>query len=186
MEAIANSVEDKLIEGLSFKSKAGASYITERKSVTFHPQGSNIYSTNGTKLIKILLTGDQFADPSTFRIAFDVVNMESDADKKLRVLGGPHTFFHRMRVLCGGVGCEDVSDYNRVHEMFRILNAKDANINTDAEQFGQQWDLVKSKQYGGSDTHPDVTTLSGIKPGESHTVLFKPCSGLFNLSLIHI
>ena len=93
MEAIANSVEDKLIEGLSFKSKAGASYITERKSVTFHPQGSNIYSTNGTKLIKILLTGDQFADPSTFRIAFDVVNMDSSADKLLRVLGGPHTFF---------------------------------------------------------------------------------------------
>ena len=91
MEAIANSVEDKLIEGLSFKSKAGASYITERKSVTFHPQGSNIYSTNGTKLIKILLTGDQFVDPSTFRVAFDVVNMETTPDKKLRVLGGPHT-----------------------------------------------------------------------------------------------
>ena len=180
MEAIANSVEDKLIEGLSFKSKAGASYITERKSVTFHPQGSNIYSTNGTKLIKILLTGDQFADPSTFRIAFDVVNMESDADKKLRVLGGAHTFFRRMRILCGGTLVEDISDYNRVHEMFRILNAKDANINSDAEQFGQQWDLVKSSQYGGTVTHPDITTLDGIKGGESHTVLFKPCSGLFN------
>ena len=58
MEAIANSVEDKLIEGLSFKSKAGASYITERKSVTFHPSGSNAYQPqNGTKLIKILMTG---------------------------------------------------------------------------------------------------------------------------------
>ena len=171
MEAIANSVEDKLIEGLSFKSKAGASYITERKSVTFHPQGSNIYSTNGTKLIKILLTGDQFADPSTFRIAFDVVNMESDADKKLRVLGGAHTFFRRMRILAANTLVEDISDYNRVHEMFRILNAKDANINSDAEQFGQQWDLVKSSQYGGSVTHPDITTLDGIKGGESHTVL---------------
>ena len=64
--------------------------------------------------------------------------------------------------------------------MFKILNAKDANINTDAEQFGQQWDEAKAFQYGGSDTHPDITTLDGIKGGESHTVLFKPCSGLLN------
>ena len=129
MEAIANSVEDKLIEGLSFKSKAGASYITERKSVTFHPSGSNAYQPqNGTKLIKILMTGDQFLDPSTFRVMFDVTNLAPNADQKLRVLGGAHTFFRRMRVLCSNTLVEDISDYNRVHEMFRILNAKDANI----------------------------------------------------------
>ena len=40
VEAIANSVEDKLIDGLSFKMQPGASYVTERKSVTYHPQGS--------------------------------------------------------------------------------------------------------------------------------------------------
>ena len=106
--------------------------------------------------------------------------MDSSADKKLRVLGGAHTFFRRMRILCSNTFVEDVSDSNRVHEMFKILNAKDANINTDPEQFGQQWDLVKSSQYGGTVTHPDITTLDGIKGGESHTVLFKPCSGLFN------
>ena len=39
MEGTANSVEDRLIDGLSFKHKAGASYVTERKSVTYHPQG---------------------------------------------------------------------------------------------------------------------------------------------------
>ena len=181
MEAIANSVEDKLIEGLSFKSKAGASYITERKSVTYHPQGSNAYQPqNGTKLIKILMTGDQFLDPSTFRVMFDVANLAPNADQKLRVLGGAHTFFRRMRVLCSNTLVEDISDYNRVHEMFRILNAKDANINSDAEQFGQQWDLVKSNHFGTTTRHPDITTLDGIKGGESQTVLFKPCSGLFN------
>ena len=50
MEGVANTVEDRLVDGLSFQLKPGASYITERKSVTYHPQGSNIYSTNGTKL----------------------------------------------------------------------------------------------------------------------------------------
>ena len=74
VEAHANSVEDKLIDGLSFKLSPGASYVQERKSVTFHPQGSNIYSTNGTKLIKLLVSGDSWMDPSTFRVMFDLVN----------------------------------------------------------------------------------------------------------------
>ncbi len=43
VEVAANSVEDELIDGFSFKLKPGASYVTNRRSVTFHPQGSNIY-----------------------------------------------------------------------------------------------------------------------------------------------
>ena len=177
MEGVANAVEDRLVDGLSFQLKPGASYITERKSVTYHPQGSNIYSTNGTKLIKLLLTGDQWLDPSTFRIMFELQNNENPANgnghMQLRPLGGPHTFFRRMRILCGGQVVEDIDNYNRVHQMFTILNAKDANINERAEAFGQQFD----NHYGLAF---DRTTVSGIAPGEAQTVLFKPCSGLFN------
>ena len=177
MEGVANTVEDRLVDGLSFQLKPGASYVTERKSVTYHPQGSNIYSTNGTKLIKLLLTGDQWLDPSTFRIMFELQNNENPANgnghMQLRPLGGPHTFFRRMRILCGGQVVEDIDNYNRVHEMFRILQAKDANINERAEAFGQQYD----NHYGLAF---DRTTVSGIAPGEAQTVLFKPCSGLFN------
>ena len=54
VEAIANSLEDALIDGLSFKLGKTASYITNRRSCTFHPQGRNIYApTNETKLLKI-------------------------------------------------------------------------------------------------------------------------------------
>ena len=176
MEGVANSVEDRLVDGLSFQLKPGASYVTERKSVTFHPQGSNIYSTNGTKLIKLLLTGDQWLDPSTFRIMFELQNNENPANgnghMQLRPLGGPHTFFRRMRILCGGQVVEDIDNYNRVHQMFTILNAKDANINERAEAFGQQFD--------NHQTTFDRNNVTGINPGEAQTVLFKPCSGLFN------
>ena len=56
MEAISNSIEDKLIDSLQFKLKEGASYINDRRSVTFHAAGSNIYSSRaGNKLIKISL-----------------------------------------------------------------------------------------------------------------------------------
>ena len=173
MEGVANAVEDRLVDGLSFQLKPGASYVTDRKSVTYHPQGSNIYSTQGTKLIKLLLTGDQWLDPSTFRIMFDLVNMDTSNsnNKLLRVLGGPHSFFRRMRILANGAVIEDIDNYNRVHEMFKLLKATDTKVNDEAEAFGQQYDKY---------TTLDTTTVSGIKGGQSQTVLFKPCSGLFN------
>ena len=54
VEAIANGIEEQLIDGLSFKMNPGASYVVDRRSVNYHPQGSNIYKTSsGTKLIRI-------------------------------------------------------------------------------------------------------------------------------------
>ena len=176
MEAHANSVDDKLIDGLSFKLSPGASYVNERKSVTFHPSGSNVYSPDkGTKLIKLLLTGDGWLDPSTFRIAFDLENLDSTVDRRLRPLGGPWTFFRRMRVLCGGTIVEDIDNYNRCHQMFSILTAADSRANLNAEGFGQDWDIREAKQITLTEDN-----LKGIEPSQSQTVLFKPLSGLFN------
>ena len=174
VEAAANSVEDFLVDSLSFKLRKGASYINERKSVTFHPQGSNIYSTQGTKLIKLLVSGDQWLDPSTFRVMFDLVNMDSDSSKLLRVLGAPWTFFKRMRVLCNGTIVEDIDDYNRVHQMFSIMTAGDSRVNELSEGFGQSWDIKE----GMTATGYTAATYPGIKGGQSRTVLFKPLSGL--------
>ena len=42
VEAIANSAEDYLISGLDFKISPSASYITDRKSVTFLPAVAKI------------------------------------------------------------------------------------------------------------------------------------------------
>jgi hypothetical protein len=172
MESFANTAEDKLIDGLSFKLQPGASYITDRRSVTFHPQGSNIYKTGtGTKLIKILLTGDSWLDPSTFRVMFDLENLDTDANKKLRTLSGPWSFFRRMRVVVGGQVVEDIDYYNRVHEMMSMLQAKDSRINESVEGFGQLFD------------HHRVyieTEYQGIPGNAKQTVMFKPLSGLFN------
>ena len=44
VEAAANASQDYLIDGLSFKMKEGATYVNDRKSVTYHPQGSNVYT----------------------------------------------------------------------------------------------------------------------------------------------
>ena len=156
VESAANSQEDYLIDGLSFKLKPGASYVNDRRSVTYHPQGSNIYTTYGTKLIKLLITGDNWLDPSTFRVLFDVVNKDTTAGKELRIIGGAHSFFKRMRILCNGAIVEDIDDYNRVSEMFSILTASDTRQNVAAEAFGKLFSikdyedgLVNSKNYHG-------------------------------------
>ena len=96
MEVYSSSVEDQLIDGLSYKLAPGSSYIQDRKSVSWFPSGSNVYSSNsGTKVIRFLLNGSDWLDANTLRIFFDVANVEN---YPLRVLGAPYCFFRRMRV----------------------------------------------------------------------------------------
>ena len=172
VEAIANGIEDKLIDGLSFKMNPGASYVVDRRSVTFHPQGSNIYKTKeGTKLIRILLTGDNWMDPSTLRILFQLNNDETAAAKLLRPLSGPHAFFRRMRILVAGQLVEDIDQYNRIHEMMQFFVAPDSRNNDAAEAFG----FIHNKHVTYTNS-----TFPGIKQGQGLQVLFKPLSGLLN------
>lgn len=198
VEAVANGVQDKLIDGLSFKLSPGASYVTNRRSVTFHPQGSNVYeSTSGTRLIKIQLTGDEWLDPSTFRVSFDVVNKDDDNNKQLRVLGGPHSFFRRARLLAGGQVIEDIDNFNRVSEMLQMLKSKHSRDNDVAEGFGRLWSehrfndvSVKPQSWTAGSVENAASyrsmrdlraaTFRGIKANQSQKVLFKPALGIFN------
>jgi len=52
MEHHAQSIDDALIGGLSYKLKAGASYVTNRRSVSYFASGGNTYSPNGVKAMK--------------------------------------------------------------------------------------------------------------------------------------
>ena len=73
MEHHAQSIDDALIGGLSYKLKPGASYVTNRRSVSYFASGGNTYSPNGVvKVMKLNLTGDQWLDPSTFSVAFQL------------------------------------------------------------------------------------------------------------------
>ena len=72
VEARAQSTEYVLIEGLSYKLGAGASYVTNRRSVSFFPSGSDAYSpSSGVKVIKIKMNGTDWLDPSTVKVQFD-------------------------------------------------------------------------------------------------------------------
>jgi hypothetical protein len=164
VEAVANGVEDKLIDGLSFKLAPGASYVQDRRSVTFHPAGGNIYKPGqGSPMIKFVLSGDQWLDPSTFRVAFDLVNLEEVTGKQLRPLGGPHTFFRRLRVLCGGQILEDIDLYNRVHELFDTLKSKHSRTNEAVEGFGMLFDETQFEKWTTRLNGPDPSILGAFQ-----------------------
>jgi hypothetical protein len=148
----------------------GASYVVDRRSATYHLQGSNIYkSTGGTKLIRNLFTGDSWLDPSTFRIMFDVRNNAAVA-KMPYVVGGPRCLFRRMRILAAGQVVEDIDNYNRVHLMMSLLDASDSRDNQAAEAFGNNWDT----NLGTDDNSQAIIVQQAL------TVLVKPLSKSLN------
>ena len=67
-----------------------------------------------------------------------------------------------------GVVIEDIQDYNRVHEMFNILQTVGARANDRAEGFGHNKDIHELD---------NVAKFPGIPV--TQTVCFKPLCGLF-------
>ena len=173
MEATAQSVEDYLIDGLSFKLRPGASYITNRRSVSYFPQGGNQYSPNGVKVIRIMLTGDSWMDPSTIRVMFNLVNTGT-ANQVLCPVSGPWCFFRRLRVLCGGQLLEDIDYYNKVHEMFHYFQSGTVRQNDNTEGFlGSEYNLNNA-------VFPNSVSTRIEGAGGYMAVAFRPLSGLIN------
>jgi hypothetical protein len=106
---------------------------------------------------------------------FNLNNLDTTANKNLRPLGGPWTFFRRMRILCAGQLVEDIMDYNRIHQMIHMMIAKESRENDMAEAFGQAWN-----EYEWQQGRWDTDDFAGIDPNSSMTVLFKPLSGVLN------
>jgi hypothetical protein len=201
MEAITNSAEDYLIDGLSFKLKPGASYVTDRKSFTFWSIGSNSYTpVGGVELIKFQLNGDDgnWLDPSSVVFQFEIVNNAivtgSVTDNVLRPLGQPHLFFKRLRVLAGGQVVEDIQDFGRNSELIASLQNEFVRDNSDIQGFGSRFDSSRVQSF------PDFNIVGplAITPvelweaqkfyipqnhaGKSKIVNFRPMCGLFGPS----
>jgi hypothetical protein len=80
LETTAASLEDQLVDGLSFKLRPSANYVQKRESVTIFPSGSNSYSSNGTRVIRINVVADGWLDPSTVQLQYKLTNNDSVAD----------------------------------------------------------------------------------------------------------
>lgn len=183
MEHHVNAIEDHLIEGLSFKMPPGSSYVTERRNTTFFPSGGNQYSTTGVRVIRFNLTGtDAWLDPTTVKIAMDVVNTDGTPARLLRPLVGGHGFFSRARVYAGGALLEDIFDWGRFSQMFNLLQPHRKRINDFIEGFGGEKPFIPAAVAGGVVTPSQLSTPTDadtIAGGGRKTVMFSPALGIF-------
>ena len=131
MESHAQSVEDNLIDTLSFKLRPGASYTIDRRFVTYFPQGCNSYSPSGVKMIKIMFTGDSWMDPSTAKL-FMLVRNKINTDTTPHIKG-PWGMFRRLSILRGGQIVEDIDLYGRLHEQFHMMKPTGKRTNDEIE-----------------------------------------------------
>lgn len=189
MEHHAQSVEDALIGGLSYKLKPGASYVTNRRSVSYFASGGNQYSPNGVKVMKFNLTGDQWMDPSTFRVMFQLNNKESGPLNFLKPLHwNPAIFFRRCRLIAGGQVIEDIDNFNRLSLMLTALKPEEEQLEIATEGFGS-FDSENSLPTGDTTDDQAIDNRREYRESDfnesgviatSRRVLFKPMLGMFN------
>ena len=194
MESHVQSVDDALIGNLSYKLKNGASYVQDRRSVTFFASGGNQYSSSGVKVAKFNIVADSWMDPSTFRVMFTLNNTNSVSTRVIQPLHwNPAILFRRARIIAGGQVVEDIDDFNRLSLMFTALKSQDDQKEIAMEGFGLfdiQYDAIEVAQTGFSseavaadDNRKIYRNRDFDEAGPimtSRTVLFKPMLGLLN------
>ena len=181
METHIQAVDDVLIDSLSFKLPSSANFINDRRSVSFFPSGGNVYAPTGVKIIKFMLSGSDWLDPSSVRINFRLSN--GYADRTLHLINPlPSNFFRRLRIIAGGQVIEDIDSYNRVYNMIHTLLPAERRLNDYAEGFGL------NSSYGvpgGAMQFANIAFDAGheppvILPDGSRVVQFSLLCGLFN------
>ena len=191
MEHHVQSVDGQLIGGLSYKLKAGANYVTDRRSCTFFAPGGNSYSSTGVKVAKFNTVADQWMDPSSFRIMFTLNNNGNSGTVIQPLHWNPAVLFRRARVIAGGQVIEDIDGFNRPSLMFTALKSQDDQKEIAIEGFGL-FDRKYDQGAGGLVEDPGAEDSGERKIyrvsdwdeagtiEKSRTVLFRPMLGLFN------
>ena len=76
MEHTLAGSEDALIDSLTFNLPNSANFITDRRSVSFFPSKGNNFSPQGVKILRFMLTGTDWLDPSTVRVQYKLKKMK--------------------------------------------------------------------------------------------------------------
>jgi len=177
LENHAAALQDQLIPGLNFSHGNSSSYVTARNNISIYPQGSNRYSAQGTRTIRIAINSDaNWIDPASIVLYYrlnnkDATTQQPTAVTRMEPLGGPHIFIQRLRVLCQGQLVEQIDDYNRLYEFMVRQTSEDYQRQYAAMGFGLK-----------TATPSDYTHLRGarrIRPGDGKTVGMPILCGLF-------
>ena len=126
MEAVVASSSDTIINSLTFKPGASASYITEREEIRVASDtGNGGFSPSTQRLMRFRLAGQfGFIDPLSVFLKLDLKN--DDAANALTMLSeSPLSLFSRCRIIVGNQIVEDIDMDGRLHCM--LLKLQNAN-----------------------------------------------------------
>ena len=135
------------------------------------------------RVFKFNITGDQWLDPSTFRVRFQPNNLDHDLLGSTFVnplSRNPAVFFRSARIICGGQIVEDIDDFNRFSLMVTALKPDQEQLMIASEGFGSSDD-----RYGvvSDDNRKEYRSGDYDKSGlvyASRRVVFTPLFGLLN------
>ena len=121
LENHASALQDQLIPGLQFSLGSGSSYVTARNNISIYPQGSNSYSSSGTKVCRIAVNADtSWIDPMSAYLFFKVTNKTSSpadtstVQSRVEPLCGPHGFIKTIKMMCQGQMVEQIDMNGRL------------------------------------------------------------------------
>jgi hypothetical protein len=136
LETHIAGAEDKLLDSLHFAGKTSASYVTERRSVSFAPQAASNFTPNGVRLLRFNLADQNgWLEGNTLRLIFTLHN--SRASALVPIGDSPASLFRRVRLIGNGSAMiEDIEEYGRVHEMFTRLQSSARRHNAFSEGWG--------------------------------------------------
>ena len=173
LETHIASIDDSLIDGMSFGNRPTASYVTARRSTAFQPVSGGVFAPNALRIIRFSINDNDgsWLDGSTLRLAL-VLSNTCGALMYPSTLS-PASLFRRLRVLVGGVEVADTQDYGRVHEMFGSLLPAQRK----AEDAIEGWGSVYGVQAGAAGSPGPQATLTNpfaafpLAPGTSRRML---------------
>ena len=189
------NMEDTLVNGLSFKLGQGsATYVERRRVVSFQSSASEYKPQSGSKLMKFNLSSSHsWLDVSTAKIQFEITNTTAIDTARLRFLSGPSCLFERAVLSAGSTVIEDISDFDRLSEMFKYLGDKNHLTNTLGQSHGHTFSELQFNELvpiagtpvKGVSTSSGVVrklnsdTYPGIKKDDSQVVSWSIPFGLF-------
>ena len=167
LETHIAGAEDRLLDSLHFAGKSSASYVTERRNVSFAPQAASDFKSTGVRLMRFNLADQNgWLVGDTLRLVMTINNASTGqgAASLAPITDSPASMFRRFRVIANGSAVlEDIEEYGRVHQIFSTLQSSQRRAN----------DVIES--WGGKTLNPPTLSVpvdaDTIQPGKSRTVV---------------
>ena len=148
MESILASSDKTLLIGeLALGLKDSAPYVVSSNSATVYCHTPEV-NINGTNVLGInLSSATQWADPLSHALTFQVKNLGS-TDLHF-VSSNPAILFRRMECRMGGCLIDDITDFNRLANLFTIYQSTGKRLQTANLGFGTVEDMFKADDTNG-------------------------------------